>query len=304
MRHPDEIRIRSVEENGMRYELAELRFGRKAMNFVHTNRLSAKRYQTLMHKEPMTIAWLDTFAPEDVYFDIGANIGMYAIYAARMTGCRVYGFEPESLNYAELNKNIHFNGLRERITAYCVAVSDQLWADVLHLSQFVPGFSHHDFQERRWQGPVIKLVESAAARPAQGCLGMPVDFLVEQLQLPCPQHIKIDVDGLESRVIKGLQGTLARPQVRSVLIETDYSIPESVDLIAAMTAQGWQYSLDQVCTDRYGTITPAEWQQRVRKGEGGNNIVYFRDPAYADIFAKAARAWPGEEAFLKQRARK
>ena len=56
--------------------------------------------------------------------DNGANIGIYSIYAADFTGCHVFAFEPESLNYAEFNKNIFVNYLHERMAAFCMALSD------------------------------------------------------------------------------------------------------------------------------------------------------------------------------------
>ena len=77
-------------------------------------------------KEPDTLAWIDGFLkPGDVFYDVGANIGQYALYAAKRLGgqCRVLAFEPEALNYAKLNTNIVLNGQSETITAYCLAVT-------------------------------------------------------------------------------------------------------------------------------------------------------------------------------------
>ena len=62
--------------------------------------------RTLFSKEPITLAWIDTFKDGETLYDIGANVGMYTIYAAVMRKANVYAFEPEALNYAELNKNI------------------------------------------------------------------------------------------------------------------------------------------------------------------------------------------------------
>ena len=60
------------------------------------------RANTFFSKEPETLAWIDAMTENDVLFDVGANIGIYSVYAA-LKGLKVFAFEPESLNYAELN---------------------------------------------------------------------------------------------------------------------------------------------------------------------------------------------------------
>ncbi len=67
-----------------------------------------------------------------------------------MRDSNVYAFEPEALNYAELNKNIFLNELHDRVLGYCVALSDVDKADRLLLSDFGLGISYHDFEENSW----------------------------------------------------------------------------------------------------------------------------------------------------------
>jgi FkbM family methyltransferase len=80
--------------------------------------------ERLLTREPTTPPWIRSFEPHEVFIDAGANIGLYSVYASVVTGARVYSFEPEAQNYAELNKNIFINGLHETVTAYCVALTD------------------------------------------------------------------------------------------------------------------------------------------------------------------------------------
>ncbi len=70
------------------------------------------------------MAWIAGFEAGEVLVDIGANVGMYTIWAAKTRGVTVYAFEPESQNYALLNKNIFYNQLGDRVHAYGVALSD------------------------------------------------------------------------------------------------------------------------------------------------------------------------------------
>jgi hypothetical protein len=44
------------------------------------------RVDSLFEKEPCTIEWIAGFAPGEVLVDIGANVGMYTIWAAKTRG--------------------------------------------------------------------------------------------------------------------------------------------------------------------------------------------------------------------------
>ena len=55
-------------------------------------------------KEPETIEWLrENLRDGDVFYDVGANIGLYSLYAAKLrAACRVFALEPESQNFGKL----------------------------------------------------------------------------------------------------------------------------------------------------------------------------------------------------------
>ena len=82
------------------------------------------RANTFFDLEPETLAWVDSFEADTVFFDIGANVGLYSLYAG-MKGHEVLSFEPYSANQYILNKNIYINNLDHRITALSAAVSDK-----------------------------------------------------------------------------------------------------------------------------------------------------------------------------------
>ena len=170
------------------------------------------RVLTYESKEPDTLDWIDRMVrPGDVFYDVGANIGVYALYAAA-AGARVYAFEPEALNFARLNENIVANQRSQAIIAYPLGISNATGVAELHLSQFVEGAALHAVQLPSGQ---------PAGRPAhlQGLLVTSLDDLQHRFGLPAPVHIKIDVDGLEPAIVEGAALTLADPKLRSVLIE-------------------------------------------------------------------------------------
>ncbi len=174
----------------------------------------ADSYET---KEPDTLDWIDTFVSSgDVLYDVGANIGQYSLYAAAKTdgGCRIYAFEPEALNYAKLNRNIVANQRADGVTAYCLAVAGKTALDVFYVKSFSPGASLHCFGKPETQGEI-----AFDPQNKQGMIGVSLDDLVYTFGLPCPTHIKVDVDGIEEDIVAGADRLLADSRLASVLIE-------------------------------------------------------------------------------------
>lgn len=211
--------------------------GDQEIEFVTTNKFTAWRAQTVMSKEPGTVSWIDEFGVGEIFVDVGANVGIYSLCAARFRGVRVFAFEPESQNYAILNQNIHLNGLDGLITAYCVALSDATRFDRLSLGQFLAGGSCHTFG-----ADVDHNLQQRAPAFRQGCFATTLDALVAEGVVPVPQHIKIDVDGLEHAVIRGAAATIADRGVRSVLVEINSALDEHWQIVDQMLERGFEYS--------------------------------------------------------------
>jgi FkbM family methyltransferase len=264
---------------------AEVEHAGHVMRFAATGASSLKRVKRMLDKEPITIAWIDTFKPGETLYDVGANVGMYTIYAAVTRGSRVYAFEPESLNYAELCKNIFLNDLNQQVLGYCLALSDIDKIDQLLLSEFGIGISHHDFQENSWvsdkQFSPDWFVSRENRRP-QGCIGRSLDSLLAE-GLPVPDHVKIDVDGLEHRVIHGMKGLLQRPELKTVLLEINFDAPQNVALIDEICAMGWRFSWNQLCCAR-AKFTVEQIKRFMQEQVGGLNYIFYRDPWYDEFF--------------------
>lgn len=218
-----------------------VKVGDKTIIYNTPNRGAAWRVKTLFEKEPDTIAWLNGFEAGSVLYDVGANVGMYTIYAAGLRGVRVLAFEPESQNFGLLNKNIFSNRLDGLVQAYPVALSDGMSFDRLHLSRFEVAGSCHNFGEK-------VDFEGRAFRPgySQGCFAVTLDSLVEQHGMPVPNHIKIDVDGIEHKVIAGARKTLRHPELQSVLIEINTNRGDHRALIDEMVSLGFHWKPEQV----------------------------------------------------------
>ncbi|MBC8031794.1 MAG: FkbM family methyltransferase [Pyrinomonadaceae bacterium] len=199
------------------------------------------RVDTLFSKEPETIEWIAGFQADEVLIDVGANVGIYTIWAAKTRGVRVYAFEPESQNYAVLYKNIVLNQLSKQVVAYCAALTDEAGYSLLHLNQFQAGRSNHSYGEK-----VDYQLEYRDSEVSQGCVAATLDSLVKTGVVPMPDHIKIDVDGFEHKVLTGSASILADRHLRSVLIEINTNLEQHRKIVTDMRAYGFTYSEEQV----------------------------------------------------------
>lgn len=131
-------------------------------------------------------------APGDVFIDVGANIGLYALKAARLVGPtgRVLALEPGAEAHARLASNLALNAYHwaEPIKA---AASDRDGSAVLH---HVPlGDDPQAFS----------LVANARAVEGEEVETVTLDTLVDGCGLARVDLIKIDVEGAEALVIAG-----------------------------------------------------------------------------------------------------
>ncbi len=203
------------------------------------NELTRWRAMTYFDKEPETIEWIQKFKKNERMIDIGANIGLYSIYAAKR-GAKVCAFEPESQNYAVLNKNIYLNSLSDRVTALNIAIADTDRLDFLYLPQFYAGAALNNFGD-------AKDYEKRDFTPSykQGVVSFSLDSFLKLYPEMFPDHLKIDVDGIEPKIIQGAKETLKNPKLKSILIEFNEKLPEDLD--TSKTIQNYGFKLAKKC---------------------------------------------------------
>ena len=81
----------------------------KKVNFFTPNYITNFQVDEFFTKEPETLGWIDEFKTEDkiIFWDVGANIGIYSIYAAlKHSNIEVVSFEPSTSNLRILSRNI------------------------------------------------------------------------------------------------------------------------------------------------------------------------------------------------------
>lgn len=178
------------------------------LSFVLLGKTSAGRALSLLTKQPATIAWIDSFRPDSVFWDVGANVGVYTLYAALRGGVKVVAFEPAAVNYFLLAANCEVNRLDTHVDCLLVGLGSERALARLEVSQFqaARSFSFNgkkDSQDRRRQAALI----------------LSMDQLIEEYALPCPNYIKIDAPGMAEAIIAGGMQMLRRPDVRELHLE-------------------------------------------------------------------------------------
>lgn len=198
-------------------------------------------YRLRLHscqKEPETVKWIETFIKEgDVLYDIGANSGAYSLVASKFFNGKVtvYAFEPAFLNFAQLCKNVALNKSQDTVIPLPVALSDKTNIANFNLRSLVPGGAIHSLGE-----PLDP--DGNAYTPAfrQPVMSYRADDLIEQFDLRTPNHIKIDVDGNEYSVLKGMEKTLGCGAVKSVLLELNGGQGHDQEILDLLAEKGFQ----------------------------------------------------------------
>lgn len=190
--------------------------------FATPNSLCDWRAKTFSTKEPETLAWLDSIPKNSVLWDVGANIGLYSVYAAKMRNCSVWSFEPSVFNLELLARNIHLNGLTERVCIVPVALSDHLGASKLRMTTTEWGGALSTFgQDFGWDGGQIRQVFEFQT------IGLSMEDAVKRMEIPKPDYIKMDVDGLEHFILKGSPSVLR--DIKGILIEVNDDFHEQAE---------------------------------------------------------------------------
>jgi len=178
------------------------------------------RYDTWESKEPETIEWIKSFDPHNTFFDVGANIGVYSLYAASLyPDSLIYAFEPVRQNYIRLMQNIELNGFNN-IIALPIGVSNIDKIDILSVKDNIIGSSGSQLgylgdkeSIKNYFIPVIRLDSLEA--------------------FDIPNYIKIDIDGYEKEVIDGALNILSSGLVESCLVEINKDKDKIVKIFEA-----------------------------------------------------------------------
>jgi FkbM family methyltransferase len=190
--------------------------GQENLIFFSPNSITDFRINTFYEKEPELIEWVEKFGG-GTFFDVGANIGLYSIYyAKKFNSSKVYSFECAPKNLKQLTRNVNTNHVQDRTYVISNPLSDDNSLSFVIEGDLIEGSASTAFNS--------ELEYSKSDNPNKFLtLGFSLDWLFENhLLIDIPSLLKIDVDGIEDKILNGSKMILVNKNLNSIYIEVDY----------------------------------------------------------------------------------
>ncbi len=185
------------------------------------NYLTSWLARDFYNKEPETIDWINDFKKFKIrnklkFWDIGANIGVYSIYAGKKyRDIEIVSFEPSTSNLRILSRNISINNLEKKIKIFQIPLgnSSHRFA-IFRESKFGEGESLNSYgSQLDFEGKKLK------SNNNYKIYGSNINQLIKNKVLEVPNFIKIDVDGIEHMILKGASEVLKSKNLKNISIE-------------------------------------------------------------------------------------
>ena len=208
------------------------RSGKKMFTLRNFGNSTASRGYAMFRSDPEVCEWIDKIPENSNFLDVGANVGVYSLYAAHLKNT-VVSLEPESLNFACLNLNISDNNFNDKIFSYPFCAHDTVKISDLNISRLRFGGSGHTFDRT-----IMEDGKSFIPSHKQGSISVRLDDFLKEIKF-IPHFIKIDVDGNELNTINGMTDSLTDKNLRSICIELDPEFHEHKKVIDILNNSGF-----------------------------------------------------------------
>lgn len=191
-------------------------------------------------KEPGTIEWIENnIQKNDVFYDIGANIGAYSLVACAnlKKNIKIYAFEPGLSTFPILCKNILDNNYADSIIPINVPLGSKTRNGVFVYQNLSAGAAEHIGVDSNYRVNTAQAKEIKCFN--QRVLIYTLDDFIKLLDIELPNHIKIDADGYEKDILLGATKTLNAPELETVQIEIDRSSGNEEIIVNLMEKAGF-----------------------------------------------------------------
>lgn len=139
------------------------------------------------YENHLLLKWSEYISPGAVVYDIGANLGNHTLYFSKKTGAKsIYSFEPADINFSLLEKNCTDNDC-DNVQIFKVAIGSK--EDKANMNISLDNLGQSSVTLESNGDTVVKTLDSFNN--------------IEQ-----PTFIKIDVEGYELEVLKGMNNIL------------------------------------------------------------------------------------------------
>lgn len=231
---------------------------------------TVNHYVGLYEFEDMAFT-LHTLHPSDLFIDVGANIGSYTVLASAVAGAKSLAFEPVPATFRHLRDNVNLNALNDRVMCLNVGLGSK--DGILHVTM-----------DRGSMNRVVMDTEESSAT-----VEVPIRRLDDVVAERRPLIVKVDVEGWETEVIAGAEGTLAGQEPLAVIME--------------LNGSGARYGFDEVALhermldlrfapahyrpmERELTLLDSAWTPLASRVSSTGNTLYLRD---VDFFRHRVR---------------
>jgi FkbM family methyltransferase len=140
--------------------------------------------------------------PDDLFVDVGANVGAYVVLASGVVGARTVAFEPAPDAFTALALNVRVNGIEARVDCRNVALAAKGGTVA-----FTTGL---DTLNHVLSGGEPAAMTTVDAVPLDGALAGRI-----------PALVKLDAEGYEREILEGARHTLAGPELSALIVEID-----------------------------------------------------------------------------------
>jgi FkbM family methyltransferase len=251
-------KFRAVAEYGFIQIAARLVPGHVCVEFPnHTRLMVSPKMKGAAHFIAPGLCEFDDMAfvmhflrPDELFADVGANVGAFTVLAVGVAGAKAVSFEPSPETFEMLTRNVRLNGFQERVQLVNAVVGRQPG-----MVQFSAGLG----------------TENHVATAAEKSTTARMTTLDGELAENPAVLLKVDVEGFETEVFAGAEKTLQNPTLQAVIVERNgsgnrYGYDEE-KLHAQIRNQGFSpYGYD-----------PFARRMRPLGKEAGGNIIYIRD---------------------------
>jgi FkbM family methyltransferase len=210
--HPAKLRLLGMLERltGSRRIISPTKWG-FIMALDHHDFVQQTIFSAGEYEPEVTRRLMHELRPDDVFYDIGANVGYYTCAALKHGVGRVMAFEPDPLTASVLRLNLRLNGAAEAACQVLeIALGSAATNAVFHRS--------HVSNSGRSGFHAVDAVASFEVRIET------VDSLLAAGRIPAPTVMKIDVEGHEHEVLRGASRLLHCFPPRLIVLEAPHDL--------------------------------------------------------------------------------
>lgn len=240
-KHPMNEKDDKIFLRFLKWQLFEKKNDEKIVDWIDDAKLIVKQGYTVStgnyyfglfeYVEMMFV--LNYLDKEDVFVDVGANIGDYSILSAKCCGANAIAFEPMPNVYDFMKRQIELNDINDKVQMYQMGLSNE---------KGVLKFTNED--------AVSHAVLDNKMEP--NLIEVPVGTLDDVLDSRPINIVKIDVEGLEYHVLQGAKKSIMQSECNVVMAECNglcsrYNINENdiINLLSECGFAPYYYDVDK-----------------------------------------------------------